>query len=138
MEPSEEIKNLAEELFVDEKQLINQMEKIINLVKGKIQIYKESGEPLLINSEKYSNREKIFLIILGIFIANQSRVRDSSFLTLTSIGQILGGIPNTTLSAPVKDLVDKKIILRSEREGYELNKLNCSQIISMLEEIDKK
>jgi hypothetical protein len=136
MEQKNIIKEKAKELFVDESQMKNQVEKIIELVKGKIKIYEKTGEPFLLEPEKYSNREKIFLVIVGFFISNESGVIDSPLTDINSIGEILGGIPNTTLSAPLKNLVDMKIILRIN-SNYQLNKQNYLRVVQMLEELNK-
>lgn len=132
MEQEKGIKEKAKELFVNESQLENQIEKIIELLKGKIQISEKTGEPFLLEPEKYSNKEKIFLIIIGFFISNESGVIDSPSVEINYLGRILGGIPNTTLSAPLKNLVDIRVILRTN-QGYQLNKNNYIRIIQMLE-----
>jgi len=136
MEQENTIKEKAKELFVNESQMENQIEKIIDLSKGKIQIYEKTGEPFLLEPEKYSNREKIFLIIIGFFISHESGIIDFPSVEINSMGRILGGIPNTTLSAPLKNLVDMKIILRTN-QGYQLNKHNYLRVIQMLEGLKK-
>lgn len=136
MEQKNTIKEKAKELFVDESQMKDQIEKIIELVGGKIKIYERTGEPFLLEPEKYSNREKIFLVIVGFFISNESGVIDSPQTDINSLGKILGGIPNTTLSAPLKNLVDMKVILRVN-SSYQLNKQNYLRVIQMLEKLDE-
>ena len=92
-----------EVLFDDLKKIVKQMSTVVKITAGG-KIYFEAGR-------KLNNREKIFLYLAAAHFAEELKLRESGVVHITELENELGA-KQTTLSAPIKALVDENIIFR--------------------------
>jgi hypothetical protein len=100
---------LKDERFIDE----THKKKLLSLTKDFIAIGNTTGKIFLTNSEKMSNSEKALFYLIGVYIAHVLGLRDKNKADLSELSNELN-IVKTTLSAPIKNLLDSKMIRRDD------------------------
>lgn len=109
-------KEIIAPLIIEEKEELKRLKTLVALSKNLLQITKESGTVIIIK-DGLSNREWIFLYILGVFLSFKAGLRDKETVSLKELYKKTG-IPTTTLSSPLKRLLDIKVIKRVSSGDY--------------------
>ena len=138
MEQDTDDKNIISKLFVSKERIVERLNSLVNLSSGLITIVEETGEVFFDDeSENINNTDRIFLFTLGNYFSFKSGLRDEPQVTISEIANKLN-VPNTTIPAPMKNLLDQKVILKSEKGYYKINFDNYKRIKQILLKIRHK
>lgn len=137
MEQNNDEKTIISKLFISRERIVERLNSLVDLSHGSISIIEETGEIYLENPSKLNNTERIFLFLLGTYLAYKSELKDTPYITLSEIASKLS-VPNTTIPAPMSNLLKKKVVLKSEKGSYYLNYDNYRKIKEILLEIKEK
>lgn len=110
--------------------------KLLALTKDDIGIGSDTGKILLFN-QKLSNNDKVLFYLIGVYISHELGLRDKNKADLSELSKELG-IIQTTLSAPVKTLLDKGIIRRDESVKPSEYFVTSIEIRKFIEEKEKE
>jgi len=127
-------KEIISSIILKEKDIISQLKEFVSGAKNFIRIEETTGKIIFSPNFKLSNAEKIFLLLLGKYLAYQYGILENYSLTLKEISMELN-IKRTTLSAPILRLMRQNIINRPEENRYEINPF---KVIDKLNELKKK
>lgn len=121
--PSESIeqkkKEILSKIFLKEEDTLNELGELVSLSSRFFKIEQETANVILNKDVSISNRDKIVLLLIGRYFSKEMGVLQADGLPIAEISKQLG-IPNTTLSAPLGDLVKKKIAHKSETGEYNI------------------
>ncbi|MCD6092451.1 MAG: hypothetical protein J7J38_00330 [Candidatus Aenigmarchaeota archaeon] len=128
MEHDDNEMKVISKLFVSKEKMIEKLKMLVNLSYGLITVVNETGEVLFEDDvESLSNSEKIFLLLLGSYFSFKSGLRDDVDVTLSEIANKLN-VPNTTISAPMSNLLERSLVLKSKKGSYRININNYKRI----------
>ncbi len=129
MENEELRQQIIEKFVLTEEQTLRNLEKIVDTVNGLVQ-YNDQTKNFEFNSQKeFSNEKKIGLFLVGLWTLN--KLMPSKHETSKSKSAELSkkiGIPQTTLSAPLGNLV-KKGFVHVEDGLYEFNHAKIEEFL---------
>ena len=111
-------REILAELLVSEKETLDQLKELVQLSKLLFKI-DETGKVILSRNHKFSNPEKIELLLIGKYFAFNLKLIEEPCLDITQISEGLG-IKNTTLSAPLGKLVEDRIITKPGSGKYQI------------------
>lgn len=113
-------KNLFEKLFIDEQNVLMQLETQINLASEIFNIERPSGRILFKNFGNLSDPQRISALLVGKYFAVKAGLPNvSDSLSVTEISKELGR-PKTALSGPLKDLLLKGFIEKMSDKKYRI------------------
>jgi len=119
--PSENIeqekKDILSKIFLKEGDTLKELGELVTLSSGFFKIEQESASVIFNQDVSISNRDKIILLLIGRYFSKEMGVLQSDVLPIAEISKQLG-IPNTTASAPLGDLVKKKIVRKTDNGDY--------------------
>ncbi len=119
--PSENIeqekKEILSKIFLKEGDTLKELGELVTLSSGFFKIEQESASIIFNQDVSISNRDKIILLLIGRYFSKEMGVLQSDVLPIAEISKQLG-IPNTTTSAPLGDLVRKKIVRKTDNGDY--------------------
>lgn len=131
----EENNQLREEIF---KELVKKKEEIdktifdcISDLKRLIAIEKETGRIIILYPTRLKNMAKIKLVAIGKFFALKAGILESPEINIQIIADETG-ILKTTLSAPLGELVKRKILLKPKENNYAFNEFILKEEISKI------
>ncbi|MEM2125722.1 MAG: helix-turn-helix domain-containing protein [Candidatus Methanosuratincola sp.] len=99
---------ILKKLVVEEKDMIKELEKLVEEASKYFQIEKPSGKIIFKDFGALTNKQRIAIVLLGKYFAKKLNLIENDSLGISEISKELG-IPRTSLSGPIKDLI---------REGY--------------------
>ena len=111
-------KEILKDLLVDDEDIKKQLASLVKKVKNIFQIQKKDGKILFKNFKDLKNPARICALLMGKKFAKKLDLKVEDLLTIAEIGKELG-IPATTLSAPMGDLMKKGYVLK-EGKKYEI------------------
>jgi len=114
-------KEIIDKLFLKEEDVIAKLERLVKLAESFLKIEANSNRVILNNEFDLTNSEKIFLILLGKYLAFQHGSIQNSNLKLKDISEELGSIPVTTLSSKASILKNDRIIIKPTEDTYQVN-----------------
>ena len=121
--PSENIeqkkKEILNKIFLKEDDTLKELGELVTLSSGFFKIEQKSASIIFNQDVSISNRDKIILLLIGRYFSKEMGVLQSDGLPIADVSKQLG-IPNTTLSAPLGDLVKKKIAHKSDSGEYRI------------------
>ena len=106
-------KEILSKLVIEEGKLDKEeLERLVSFLKDYVFIEDKTGKVGLKNPNKLSNANKITLYLSGVYCAFRLDLRDKNEASLLELTNTLN-IKRTTLSAPLKRLVDSRAIRRT-------------------------
>jgi hypothetical protein len=127
-------KEILKDLILREEDVLAQLQRIAKLAKPFLRIEESTGRVVLSSDYQFTNPERIFLFLLGKYFAYHSDITKETTTSISNISDGIGVVV-TTLSAPLKRLVDSQIVERPEKDTY---RINPHKIESSLEDIRRK
>jgi len=114
-------KDILEKLLVEEKDVIKDLDDLVDKAKEIFVIEKPSGRIIFKNFGKLSDPQRICSLLMGKFFAAKIGLIEDSFMAISEIARELGR-PKTTLSKPLGELVKsgyvEKLPLRKYMIAY--------------------
>jgi DNA-binding MarR family transcriptional regulator len=126
-------KKILKDIILKEEDALAQLQRIVKLAKPFLRIEENTGRVVLTNFA-LTNSEKIFLFLLGKYLAYHSGIAKESTTKMRDISDALG-VAVTTLSAPLGRLVRDHIVDRPQKDTYQVNP---HKIETTLKEISQK
>jgi len=114
-------KEIIDKLFLKEEDVIAKLERLVKLADSFLKIEANSNRVILNNKFDLTNSEKIFLVLLGKYLAFQYGSIEYSNMKLKDISDELGSIPVTTLSSKASVLKKERIIIKPTEDTYQIN-----------------
>lgn len=108
-------KELLKELLVNEKDILADLSGLVEKSKSFFKIEGNSGKILFNDNSSLTNNNKIGLILIGKYFAYELDVIKKKGLTLSELSEELN-IPQTTLSSPLGNLIDKGFVEKNNGE----------------------
>jgi hypothetical protein len=116
----EKKKEILKDLILREEDVLAQLRRIATLAKPFLRIEEKTGRVVLSQDFQFTNTEKIFLFLLGKYLAFHSSIVKGTTVSMSDISDGVSVVV-TTLSAPLKRLVDDHTIERPEKDTYRVN-----------------
>jgi len=127
-------KEILKDIILKEEDVLAQLERIVKLAKPFVKIEENTGRIVLSSDFSFTNYEKIFLFLLGKYLAYHSEITKETTASMSDISEGLG-IATTTLSAPLGRLVRDHVVNRTQKDSYQVNP---HSIESTLKEMSQK
>lgn len=124
-------KDILKDILVSEEDVIQNLLEIVKKVKEIFVLEEKSGKIIFKNYSKLTNPQRISAILIGKYFAKRLNIIKDNSMEGPEISKELN-IPQTTLSAPLKSLKDKGLIL-SDKGKYRVNPHRIEEIISTFE-----
>lgn len=125
-------KEVLKDILVSEEGIIHNLLEIVKKAKEIFVLEEKSGKIIFKNYSKLTNPQRISAILIGKYFAERLNIIQDNSMEGSEISNELN-IPQTTLSAPLKSLKVKGLIL-SEKGKYRVNPHRIEEIISSFEE----
>ena len=116
----EKKREILKDLILREEDVLAQLQRIATLAKPFLRIEESTGRVVLSDGFQFANTEKIFVFLLGKYLAFHSGITKETTVSISDISDGVG-VVITTLSAPIKRLVDDHIAERPEKDTYRVN-----------------
>ena len=129
----EKKREILKDIILKEEDVLAQLQRIVKLAKPFLRIEENTGRVVLTNLS-FTNSEKIFLFLLGKYLAYHSGITKETTISLRDISDGLGVVV-TTLSGPLGRLVRDNIVDRTQKDAYQINP---HKIETELKEISRK
>jgi DNA-binding MarR family transcriptional regulator len=113
-------KEILKDIILKEEDVLAQLERIVKLAKPFVKIEGNTGRVVLSSGFTFTNSEKIFLFLLGKYLAYHSDVTEETTASMSDISEGLG-IVATTLSAPLGRLVKDGVVDKTRKDSYQVN-----------------
>lgn len=110
-------KEILGKIFLKEEDTLRELGELVNLSSRLFKIEQESSGVIFDQNVSLSNRDRILLLLVGRYFSKEMGILEYDGLPIADISKQLG-IPNTTLSAPLGDLVKKNILRKNENGEY--------------------
>ena len=110
-------REVLSKIFLKEGDTLKELGELVTLSSRFFKIEQESASVIFNQGISISNRDKIILLLIGRYFSKEMSVIQSDVLPIAEISNQLG-IPNTTTSAPLGDLVKKKIVRKTDNGDY--------------------
>ncbi len=134
-EETKKKKEILKDIFLKEEDVLAKFERLVKLSTPFLKVEEKSGRVVLSTDFEFTNSEKLFLILLGKYFAYHYDVIKDQSQSLNDLSLEIGGIPVTTLSAPIARLVKERIVNKPEKGSYIVNPF---MIERFLKEINNK
>jgi hypothetical protein len=116
----EKKREILKDLILREEDVLAQLQRIATLAKPFLRIEGSTGRVVLSDDFQFANSEKVFLFLLGKYLAFHSGIINETTVTMSDISDGVG-VVMTTLSAPIKRLIDDHTVERPEKDTYRVN-----------------
>ncbi len=137
MTEKNEEREIIKELFISKETVTERLSSLVAACRGLLNIVQDSGEVYLEDSSNINNNEKIFLYLLGSYLAWKSGLKKEAGMSTSELAGKLG-VPITTIPAPLNKLVEDKLIHKKEIGTYLIKFENHKLILDNLVKINKK
>lgn len=128
---TEEEKKVLEKLLIDEKTII---QRLADMAQGIIGIDKNSGELIILAPKsKLTDREQIFLALLGRYFSHKLGLAETDSMTTDGIAQKLG-MDSKAASARLSDLKRERAVDGLSRGEYRISYANIETTLSGIKE----
>jgi DNA-binding transcriptional ArsR family regulator len=129
----DEKRKILKEIMTSDEDILIRLKKLVESSKSFLKVEEKSGKVIISSDFKFDNSEKIFLLLLGKFFAMHYGILKDYSVTFGDIRSELG-IKRTTLSAPIKTLVDNGLIERPKENTYKINFYKAGYLLNKLRE----
>lgn len=106
-------KEILRDLVVSEEDIIKNLVELVKKTKNIFAIEDKTGKIIFKNFSDLKNHEKICAILIGKYFAKKLEFIKDECMSISEISNELK-IPQTTLSAPLKKVVDKGYVLKDD------------------------
>lgn len=118
MQSKEEI---LRQIISKEEDVLAKLNTLVQLAKAFVRIDENTGRIDFVSENcTLTNYEKIFLALVGKYFARQSGILEDDFVGISDLSDDLG-VPVTTLSKPLRRLVQNRIVDKPEKNRYRVN-----------------
>lgn len=137
MTEKNEEREIIKELFISKETVTERLSSLVAACRGLLNIVQDSGEVYLEDSSNINNNEKIFLYLIGSYLAWKSELRKEAGMSTSELAGKLG-VPITTVPAPLNKLIGDNLIHKKETGVYIIKFENHKLILDNLIKINKK
>jgi predicted transcriptional regulator len=102
----EEESEILRKLVVDEKDVIKELEKLVEQSQKYFRIESTSGKIVFQDYGSLSDKQRIAVVLIGRYFASKLKLIEDPSLSISEIAKEIGR-PMTTLSKYTRDLVDR-------------------------------
>lgn len=134
MESAGEKKKILEEIIMKEEDVLSKLKTLVQLAKPFLKVEETTGRVVLTEKYSFTNSEKGFLILVGKYFAKHYDIIESEVVSIRDVSEDLG-VPVTTLSGPLGELVENHTVEKCNRGQY---KVNPHKIEASLQEMKQK
>jgi len=113
-------REILKDILLKEEDVLAQLGRIVKLARPYVKIEEKTGRIVLSSDFSFTNYEKIFLFLLGKYLAYHSSISKEAIAGTGEISEGLG-IVATTLSAPLGRLVRDHIVDKTQKDSYQVN-----------------
>lgn len=128
---------ILKKLVVEEKDSIKEMEKLVEEAARFFKIEKPSGRIMFQNFGALTDQQRISIIMLGKYFASKLKIIDNPMLSISDISKELGR-PMTTLSRPMKELIDRGLIEKLPGRKYRVAYHRINEILANISAAKQK
>lgn len=128
---------ILKKLVVKEKDTIKEMEKLVEEAARFFKIEKPSGRIMFQNFGALTDQQRISIIMLGKYFASKLKIIDNPMLSISDISKELGR-PMTTLSRPMKELIDRGFIEKLPGRKYRVAYHRINEILANISAAKQK
>lgn len=128
---------ILKKLVVEEKDTIKEMEKLVEEAARFFKIEKPSGRIMFQNFGALTDQQRISIIMLGKYFASKLKIIDNPMLSISDISKELGR-PMTTLSRPMKELIDRGFIEKLPGRKYRVAYHRINEILANISAAKQK
>jgi len=121
-------KDILKDIIVGEEESIKNLKEVVKKAKNIFAVEEKSGKIIFKNYSKLKNHEKICALLIGKYFAKRFGIIKDHAIEGSMMSKELN-IPQTTLSAPLKTLKEKAIIL-SEKGKYRINPHRIEEVVN--------
>lgn len=126
-------KEILKEIITDEETVLLRLRKLVDSAKPFLKVEEKSGLVVISPEFSFANSDRIFLLLLGKYFAMNYGILKDYTVTLGDIGAELG-IKRTTLTSPLKTLIDNGIVERPKENAYRINPYKADYLLRKLNE----
>ncbi|MFZ0184384.1 MAG: hypothetical protein WAL88_06065 [Nitrosotalea sp.] len=119
---------ILKKLLVDEKDILKDLENLVEKAKEIFVIEKSSGKIIFKNFNKLNDSQKVCALLAGKYFAKKSNIIKDYSLTVSEIGKEIGR-PATALSGPLKQLLVKNYVQKMQDKKYEISYHRLQEIL---------
>lgn len=130
---AEEKKKILKEIITSEEDILLKLKRLVESAKSFLKVEEKSGRVIISPDFRFTNADKIFLLLLGKYFAMQYGIFKDYSVTLGDISTELG-IKRTTLPAPLKRLINNGVVERPRENTYRVNPYKAEYILRRLSE----
>lgn len=130
---SEEKKKILKEIITGEEAVLVKLKRLVEAAKLFMKVEEKTGRVIISTDFKFTNSEKIFLLLLGKYFAFHYGILADHAITLGEISAELG-IKRTTLPAPLKRLIRNGLTERPKENLYRINPYKAEHALNRLKE----
>ena len=112
-------KEVLSKLLVDEKTYLTNLDAIVDSVKAVFVIEHPSGRVIFKNFGEMNDNQRLLALLLGKYFAGRLGLIEADTLGITEIATELGR-PKTSLSGPIKELVDDQLVVKTPERKYKI------------------
>ncbi len=128
---TEEKKKVLKEIITSEEDILLRLRRLVGSAKLFIKVEEKTGRVNFSTNFRFTNADKIFLLLLGKYFAMHYGILKDHTLTLGDITTELG-IKRTTLPAPLMRLIENRIVDKPEENAYRVNPYRAEYTLDRL------
>jgi uncharacterized membrane protein YcgQ (UPF0703/DUF1980 family) len=113
-------KKILEEIIMKEEDVLSNLKTLVQLSRSFLKVEETTGRVVLTEKYSFTNSEKVFLILVGKYFAKHYEILESEVVSNKEVSEDLG-VPVTTLSGPLGELVEKHTVEKCDRGQYKVN-----------------
>lgn len=124
--------NILNKIFLKEEDTLKQLDEIVELAKKHFKVEFDTGNVIFSSGKKYSNREKIILLLIARYLGKVGESIESDEIAIGKISDILS-VKKTTLSKPLGDLILENIIKKNDKGEYQIVHHKIKEVLLEIE-----
>ena len=121
--------DILSKLVVSEEDVLKKLNELVDKAKVVFNIEKPTGVVLFQSNENLTILQKITALLVGKYFATRLHFIEDYSMTVTEISTELD-LPRTSLSGPLKTLLNKKYTVQLENKKYKINYIKIEQVIN--------
>jgi len=113
----EKKKEILSKLLVSEEETLGELEELVTMASKLLRIEKETGDSFFTAPKDLTNKDKIALLLVGKYFAKELGLKTDIAFSAGDLSEKLN-VPSTTLSKPLGQLLEEKIIRKTDDGKY--------------------
>ena len=126
-------KEILDKIFLKEEETLEKLDKIVELARRHFKVEFDTSNIVFKSSNDYSIREKIILLLISRYLANNAGTINHDELDISEISKTLA-TRKTSLSKPLGIMLSEGKIKKNQIGKYSIVH---HKILSLLEELEK-